>query len=55
MRKIELEIDRLVGYTLGGPEGNQVRKVGSTKLGCKRMSTDSPEELGRAAEPVHAA
>jgi hypothetical protein len=54
MRKIELEIDHLVGYTLGGPEGNQVRKIGSTKLGCKKWSTDTPEELAEAAERANA-
>ena len=54
MRKIELEIDHLVGYTFGGLEGNQVRKIGSTKLGCKTWSTDTPEELAEAAERASA-
>jgi hypothetical protein len=65
MREIELEIGELVGYGLGGPDGNQVRKLGSTKLGCKfedikgedglvKMSTTIPDEPVEEAEQVNA-
>jgi hypothetical protein len=51
MRKIDLEIEELVGYGLAGPEGDRVRKVGSPKLGCKASGiSDSPEEAAKAAE-----
>jgi hypothetical protein len=43
VRKIELEIDELVGY---GLEGDRVAKHGSAKIGGKggSMATETPDE-----------
>ena len=35
MRPVELEIDKLVGYTVVGLGEPRIKKLGSAKLGCK--------------------
>lgn len=35
MRQIELDIGKLVGYAVVEEDGLRVKKLGSTKLGCK--------------------
>jgi hypothetical protein len=35
MRTIELEIDKLVGYSIVGPEEKRIKKLGSAKIGDK--------------------
>ncbi len=54
MRRIELETEELVGYGLGGPDGNQVKKIGSTKIGFKD-DTISAAPVIQDAEPAVAA
>jgi hypothetical protein len=54
MRAIELEIDRLVGYAIGGSEEKRIRKLGSAKLGCK-LATVAPDELSASADRATAA
>lgn len=53
MRTIELEIDKLVGYTIGGSDEKRIRKLGSAKLGCK-MVTEMSDELTASADRVNA-
>jgi hypothetical protein len=52
MRKIELQIGELVGYSLGGPEANQITKLGSAKIGDKVWSTECPDEPQDVSTPV---
>jgi hypothetical protein len=54
MRAIKLEIDKLVGYTIGGSEEKRIKKLGSAKLGCK-MVTEASEELAASAARANAA
>jgi hypothetical protein len=57
MRTIELEIDKLVGYTIVGSDEKHIRKLGSAKLGCKGggMITEMSGELTASANRVNAA
>jgi hypothetical protein len=48
MKEIELEIEKLVGYTHADDDAagrTQFRKLGSTKLGCKPGRNLSDSEL----------
>jgi hypothetical protein len=57
MRKIELEIDKLVGYAVVESDQQRIKKLGSAKLGDKggRMLTVIPEELITSADRVNGA
>jgi hypothetical protein len=43
MHSIELEIEKLVGYSTVGSGEKQIKKLGSAKLGCKRKDRISSE------------
>jgi hypothetical protein len=47
VRTIELELDRLVGYTAVGSDEKRIKKLGSAKLGVKRVKS---EELAASAD-----
>jgi hypothetical protein len=56
MRAIELELDKLVGYTVVGSEEKRIKKLGSAKLGCKGgMPPFQIGELGASDDQVNAA
>ena len=55
MRTIELEIDRLVGYVIVGSDEKRFKKLGSAKIGGKRMNTETPGELTASTDRVNAA
>ena len=52
MRPIELELDKLVGYSIVGSDEKRIKKLGSAKLGIKRITR---EELDAHADRVNAA
>lgn len=49
MRSVKLEIDKLVGYTTVEAGENNVKKLGTAKLGEKRMNNLSEEEKQTAS------
>ena len=55
MRTIELDIERLVGYSIVGSDEKRIKKLGSAKLGCKKMGTEMSEEMAASADRVNAA
>ena len=56
MRTIELELDKLVGYSIVGSEEKRIKKLGSAKLGCKGgMRTQISGELTESADRVNTA
>ena len=55
MRTIELEIDRLVGYAIVGSDEKRIKKLGSAKIGGKRMNTATPGELTVSTDRANAA
>ena len=54
MRTIELEIDRLVGFSTVGSDENRIKKLGSAKIGNKCV-TEMAGEVTASAERAHAA
>jgi len=55
MEKIELQLDELVGYSVvSGTENDQVRKLGTAKLGCTKVGLADEQETNGApgGEPV---
>ena len=52
MRTIELELDKLVGYSVAGSDEQRVKKLGSAKLGVKRIAR---EELDAQFRRVNSA
>jgi hypothetical protein len=57
MRKIELEIDRLVGYSIVGSDEKRIKKLGSAKLGCKGGGwiAEMAGEVTESADRINAA
>jgi hypothetical protein len=58
MQRINLEIEKLVGYALvDADDGKRVKKLGSTKLGCKGGGMGagvSSDELAASADRLAA-
>ena len=52
MRPVELEIDRLVGNAIVNSDEKRIKKLGSAKLGIKRVTSD---ELTASADRANAA
>jgi hypothetical protein len=49
MRSVELEVDKLVGYPAVGAGEQNIKKLGSAKLGEKKMNNLSEEEKQTAS------
>jgi hypothetical protein len=54
MRTIELDLNKLVGYTIVGSEEKRIKKLGSAKLGCKWI-TEMAGEVTASADRVNTA
>ena len=50
MHTIDLEIEKLVGYSPVGSDEKRIKKVGSAKLGIKRAT---PEELAASDDRMN--
>lgn len=52
MRPVELEIDKLVGYTVVGAGETGIKKLGSAKIGRKEMPVENCGEQTSPADRV---
>ena len=55
MHSVELEIDKLVGYTVAASGEPRIKKLGSAKLGCKLSPSQIKREQAASGEQATAA